>query len=81
MRSPDPEIFEEAIFFVRDEFLSSPGISREELMLQARDAAGAYVQGRLGRAPRRVEPLTWIRIAVVLSALLATAVIAYSLLI
>lgn len=81
VRSPDPEIFEEAIFFVRDDFLNSPGVSREELLLQARDAAGNYVQRNLGRAPRRIEPITWIRIAAILSALLAIGVIAYTILI
>ena len=43
--SPDPLVFEEAIFVVRDDFLKKPNVSQKELMRQARAAAKNYVGG------------------------------------
>lgn len=42
VRSPDPEVFEEAIFVVRDEYLRRGGVSQKELLRQARAAAKNY---------------------------------------
>ncbi len=78
VRSPDPEIFEEAIFFVRDDFLNTPGVSREELLLQARAAAGKYVQLNLGKSPKPPEAIRWLRIAAISLALILIGVIAYT---
>ena len=39
VKSPDPKIFEQAIFIVRDEYLHSQGIDQKELMRQANEAA------------------------------------------
>ena len=43
VKSPDPKIFEQAIFIVRDDYLSSQGITQKELLKQARRAANGYV--------------------------------------
>lgn len=42
--SPDPKVFEQAIFIVKDEYMRRPGISQEELMRQAQRAAGSYLK-------------------------------------
>lgn len=53
VRSPDPQVFEEAIFVLRDEYVQ--GRSAEQVMEEARKAAADYLrkngapQGRSGR--------------------------------
>ena len=41
VRSPAESVFEEAIFIVREEAERSGGVSREEVLSEARRAAGA----------------------------------------
>lgn len=55
VRSPDPKVFEEAIFIVREDFLSRPDRGRRELMLEARRAADSYVTATLGKRPLRLN--------------------------
>lgn len=40
--SPAP-IFREAVFILKDDFFQTPGLSRRELMQQAKDAADGYI--------------------------------------
>ena len=44
VRSPDPKIFEEAIFIVREDYAGQSGVSQSDVMRQARLAAGSYLQ-------------------------------------
>ena len=44
VRSPDPRMFEEAIFRVREDYANAGGESREEVLRQARRAAGDYLR-------------------------------------
>lgn len=53
VREPDPEIFEEAIFVVREDFLRGKGVGESELLREARRAAGDYVGAAFGPPPRR----------------------------
>ena len=48
VKSPDPKIFEQAIFIVRDDYLSTQGVGQKELMRQARAAANGYVNSTSG---------------------------------
>ena len=57
VNSPDPRIFEQAIFIVREDYACQTGISQRELMRQARQAAGGYLSA--GRSPSGVVP--WLR--------------------
>ena len=43
VKSPDPKIFEQAIFIVKDDYLLNGEIDRKELMRQANEAASGYV--------------------------------------
>ena len=45
VKSPDPKIFEQAIFIVRDDYLTNHAIDQKELMRQANEAASGYVIG------------------------------------
>ncbi len=43
VRSPDPRIFEQAIFIVREDYMGQTGVSEAQLLRQARQAAGNYL--------------------------------------
>ena len=55
VKSPDPRLFEEAIFIVKEEALAREGVSADSVLREARQAADGYLkQGkawnrRLGR--------------------------------
>ena len=48
VKSPDPKLFEEAIFIVKEEALAREGVSVERIMKEARQAADGYL--KRGRA-------------------------------
>ncbi len=41
VKGPDPKLFEQAIFLVRDDALTEGGVSEEVLLQQAREACAA----------------------------------------
>ena len=45
VKSPDPKVFEEAIFIVREEYMRTGGVSRAQLLDDARRAADGYIGG------------------------------------
>ena len=45
VKSPDPKLFEEAIFLVREEALAREGVSADQVIRQARQAADGYLKG------------------------------------
>ena len=45
VKSPDPKVFEEAIFIVREEYMRSGGVSRAQLLEDAHRAADGYIGG------------------------------------
>ena len=51
VRSPDPKIFEEAIFVIRED-LFHQGTSADKVLAEARQAAGAYLRRTTG-TPKR----------------------------
>lgn len=58
VKSPDPKIFEQAIFIVRDDYLSTQGVGQKELLRQAREAANDYAGNPGGKCGRiRVPPV------------------------
>jgi len=47
VKSPDPRLFEEAIFIVKEEALNREGVTTQQIMREARQAADGYLkQGR-----------------------------------
>ena len=42
MKSPDPKVFEEAIFIVREDYMKTAGVTRSQLLSEAKQAAGVY---------------------------------------
>lgn len=74
VKSPDPEVFDEAIFVVKEEFLRSPGVSQTQLLSDARRAAAGLVE-KSGKATiRRLPQSLAISISAVLGSGIAVAV-------
>lgn len=42
VKSPDKKVFEEAIFIVREDYMKTAGVTRSQLLSEARRAAGSY---------------------------------------
>ncbi len=57
VKSPDPKIFEQAIFIVREDFVGQTGISQRELMRQAKHAADSFVKN----SPAQSRLIPWLR--------------------
>ena len=56
VKSPDPKLFEEAIFIGKEEALAREGVSADRVLKEARQAADGYLkQGRAWN--RRLERL------------------------
>ncbi len=55
--SPDPNLFEQAIFILRQDALGKSGVSDREVLRQARQAAGAYLPQ--GKRRRRLKGPAW----------------------
>lgn len=49
---PPGAIFQEAVFILRDDYFQTPGLSRRDLMLQARAAAEQYLGETFPRSSR-----------------------------
>lgn len=64
--SPDPSIFEQAVFIVRDEYLRGSGRSQAELLRRARQAAGAYTAQKVPHGKRRLRPAAILSLAALL---------------
>lgn len=43
VQSPDPKLFEQAIFILREDALGKDGVSDRAILRQARQAAGSFV--------------------------------------
>ncbi len=54
--SPDPELFEQAIFILRQDAVGKKGVSDRELLRQAKQAAGAYLEPK-NRKRKLKEPV------------------------
>ena len=47
VKSPDPKIFEQAIFIIREDFAGQSGVSEKDVLREARAAANSYLGGKL----------------------------------
>ena len=56
VKSPDPKLFEQAIFFVKDEALAREGVDAEQVLKQARQAADGYLK-RERRGMGKLNPI------------------------
>lgn len=58
VRSPDPRLFEQAIFFLREDVMDREGMSAEQIVAQAREAAESCMRRSTGwkRWQSRLRP-------------------------
>jgi hypothetical protein len=72
VKSPDPKLFEQAIFIVREDALQGSGITAEKVLEEARQVANRYVlrNSRWGRGLGKVPPAAWLAVGAVLASTL-----------
>ena len=72
VKSPDPKLFEQAIFLLREDALAKTDASPEQIIRQAQRAADSYLRKNtvIGRAAARLSPVS----CAVAGAVLASAV-------
>ena len=56
VKSPDPRVFDEAIFIVKEDAMKKAGITNEEILREAQSVAENYVRGKKG-GPRKLASL------------------------
>lgn len=71
---PDPEIFEEAIFVVREDYMNGGGVGAPEILREAKTAAGGYIEASLGKPARRFLPVLRAAVCVAAGVALSVAV-------
>lgn len=61
VKSPDPKLFDQAIFLLREDAFSSSGATPEQVIRQAQQAADGYLRKNtvVGRAAARLSPPVW----------------------
>ena len=68
VRSPDPKVFEEAIFIVKEDFLGRG--ERTNALKEAQEVANAYIRGAVEKPDRRIRisSMIWGVIGAIISA-------------
>lgn len=71
VESPDPKLFEQAIFIVRNDAFSQEGVTSQQVLGEACRIARGYTSGQISPRPlwRRVPKWGWALIAAILAAL------------
>lgn len=61
VKAPDPKLFDQAIFLLREDAFSTPGVTPDQVLRQARQAADGYLRKNtvLGRAAYRLPAPLW----------------------
>lgn len=72
VKSPDPRVFEEAIFIVREDYMKTAGVSRTQLLSEARQAADSYV----GRMQPKKAAKKYTGLVIILSSLFGSGLAA-----
>jgi len=72
VRSPDPRIFEEAIFIVKEDMMTKDGVSSDELLQEAQRVADGYIRSHVGlnRTLRRVPIPAWVALGAAVATVL-----------
>lgn len=65
--SPDPQLFEQAIFILRHDALGKDGVSDREILRQARQAAGTFLPQK---KKRRLKEPVWVGIGAAFTGLI-----------
>lgn len=76
--SPDPKLFEQAIFIVKTDALTREGVTSQQLLGEACRIARGYACPQEKRPPlwRRLSPWIWLVVGVLLTATAVWAIVA-----
>lgn len=69
VKSPDPKLFEQAIFIVKEEAMLGGGVTADKVLSEARRVANRYVRKntRLGRGLGKLPPAAWLAAGAVMA--------------
>lgn len=69
VRSPDPKLFEQAIFIVREDAMQGSGVTADKVLAEARQAARHYVRcnSRWGKGLSKIPAAGWLAAGAVLA--------------
>lgn len=72
VKSPDPKLFEQAIFIVKEDVAQGEGITAEKVLEEARRVANHYVLRNTGwgRGLGKIPPPAWLGIGALLASAL-----------
>ena len=56
IKSPDRKLFEEAIFIVRDDALTEPGVTPDDIIKEAQNVADSYIRNNLKSKRPKLPP-------------------------
>lgn len=72
VKSPDPRLFEQAIFIVKEDAMQGDGITAEKVLAEARRVADRYVwrNTKWGRGLGKLPPPAWLAAGALLSSAL-----------
>lgn len=76
VKSPDPKLFEQAIFIVKEEAMMGGGVTADKVLSEARRVAKRYVRHNsgVGKGLAKLPPAAWLAIG----AISATALWAFA---
>lgn len=57
VKNPDPKIFEQAIFIIREDFFDKSGMGADHVVRQAQKVADSYIRSTTGRTGRLLSRL------------------------
>ncbi|MBQ3404215.1 MAG: hypothetical protein IJG63_02205 [Oscillospiraceae bacterium] len=74
IKSPDPKIFDEAIFIVK-ETVGESGVTQKEILRQAQQAADSYIRSNMRNKLLRLSPMMYALLGAVAAGLIGCAAI------
>lgn len=72
VKSPDPKLFEQAIFIVKEDAMLGSGITAEKVLSEAQRVADGYVRRNTGwgRSMGKLPPPAWLAAGAILASAL-----------